>query len=92
MSKKLCLLIERRNHLVARAASQRLALAVSIAPWRTPLARVDRGLMVLRYLKQHPAWLIGGGLVLAAFRPVRIGSWLGRGWLAWKVMRQLSDK
>jgi hypothetical protein len=92
MSKKLRLLIERRNNLVAQAATQRLVLSVTIEPWHAPLARVDQGLAVLRYLRHHPAWLIGGGLVLAAFRPGHRGSWLGRGWLAWKVLRKLRDK
>ncbi len=92
MSKKLSMLIERRSHLVAQAASQRVALAYTIAPWQAPLARVDQGLTVLRYLKHHPVWLIGGGLVLAAFRPGHLGSWLGRGWMAWKILRKLRDK
>lgn len=92
MSKKLTLLIERRNHLVAQAATQRATLAYTVALWQAPLARVDQGLAVLRYLKQHPVWLIGGGLVLAAFRPVHLGSWLGRGWVAWKILRKLRDK
>jgi hypothetical protein len=92
MNKKAILLAERRERLVAQAAAQRMTLAQSIEPWRIPLARVDRGLAALRYIKSHPAWIIGGIVLLAALRPGRAGKWLGRGWVTWQMMHKLRGR
>jgi len=89
MKDKLIRLAERRERLVAQAATQRMALAQNIEPWRTPLALADRGLSALRYIKHHPAWIVGGGVLLAALRPGRVGKWLRRGWVTWQIMRKL---
>lgn len=89
MSEKLIRLAERRERLVAQAAAQRMALAQSIEPWRTPLARVDQGFALLRYIKCHPAWIAGGVALLAALRLGRAGKWLGRGWVTWQMMHKL---
>jgi len=59
MNKKLILLAERRERLIAQAAAQRMVLAQNIEPWRVPLARADQGLAALRYIKNHPAWVVG---------------------------------
>jgi len=88
MNKKRILLAERRERLVAQAAAQRMALAQSIEPWRIPLARADRGLAALRYIKSHPAWAVGAVVLLAALRPGRVGKWLGRGWVTWQMMHK----
>ena len=85
-------LAERRERLISLAASQRIALAESIEPWRTPLAIADRGLEALRYLKRHPGWIVAGAATLVALRPVPIGKWLRRGWAAWLVMRKLRGR
>lgn len=82
-------LAERRAHLIAQAAAQRTTLAQCIAPWRVPLARVDQGLNLLRAVKRHPAWIVGGIALFAVLRPARVGKWLGRGWVAWQVLHRL---
>lgn len=82
-------LVERRERLVAQAAAQRLALARDMERWRMPLALADQGLAGLRYLRLHPQWLIGPILLLAVLRPRRVGKWLGRGWVSWRVSRRL---
>ncbi|MCD6708023.1 MAG: YqjK-like family protein [Thiobacillus sp.] len=97
MNEKLIRLAERRERLIAQAAAQRLALAQNIEPWRAPLARADQGLAVLRYLKGHPAWIVGGIALLAALRPGRvsaagIGKWLTRGWATWQMVRKLRGR
>ncbi len=92
MNEKLIRLAERRERLIAQAAAQRMALAQNIEPWRKPLARVDQGLDALRYIKSHPAWIVGGGILLAALRPGRIGKWLGRGWVTWQMIHKLRGK
>lgn len=89
MNPNLIRLAERRERLVAQAAAQRTALAQNIEPWRTPLALADQGLAVLRVIKHHPAWIVAGGVLLAALRPGRAGKWLRRGWVAWRIVREL---
>lgn len=92
MNKKLIRLAERRERLVAQAAAQRMALAQNIEPWRNPLARVDQGLAALRYIKSHPAWIVGGVVLVAALRPGRVGKWLRRGWVTWAMMHKLRGR
>ena len=92
MSEKLIRLAERRERLVARAATQRTALALNIEPWRLPLARADQGLAALRYIKSHPAWIVGGVVLLAALRPGRVGKWLRRGWVTWQIVHKLRGR
>jgi hypothetical protein len=92
MNEQLLRLAERRERLVAQAAAQRMALAQSIEPWRIPLARVDLGLSALRFIRSHPAWIVGGGVLIAALRPVRVLKWLRRGWVAWQMMRELRGR
>lgn len=92
MNEKLTRLAERRERLVAQIAAQRTALAQNIEPWRTPLALADRGLAALRYVRSHPAWIVGGGILFAAVRPARAGKWLGLGWAAWKILLKLRGR
>ena len=97
MNEKLIRLAERRERLVAQAATQRLALAQNIEPWRVPLARADQGLAVLRHIRRHPAWIVGGVALLAALRPGRAraagaGKWLTRGWATWQMVRKLRGR
>ncbi len=92
MNEKSARLAEQRERLIKLAATQRTALAQNIEPWRIPLARVDLGLAALRYIKRHPAWLVGGGVLFAALRPSRVVKWLRRGWLAWQMLRGLRSR
>lgn len=92
MNKKLIRLAERRERLVAQAAAQRMVLAQNIEPWRMPLARADQGLAALRYIKHHPAWIVGGGVLLVALRPGRVWKWLRRGWVAWQMLHKLRGR
>ena len=89
MSKKSARIAEQRSLLVARAAAQRAALAYNMKPWRSRLALADQGVAAVRYVRGHPALLVGAALVLAALRPRRVGAWLQRGWLAWRIGRRL---
>jgi YqjK-like protein len=92
MNASLNALAERRRRLVLQAADQRAALAQQMEPWRARLARVDQGLAVLRYIGRHPVWLMGAALLLAAWRPRRVGAWLQRGWVLWQVGRRLGGR
>lgn len=92
MNQKLTRLAERRAQLVTQAAAQRIALAQHIEPWRKPLARVDQGLQVVRYVKRHPAWVAGGVAALFAFQPGRVLHWLRRGWGVWHWLHKLRSR
>jgi len=82
-------LAERRERLIAQAAAQRTTLAQCVEPWRLPLARLDRGLNLLRVVRRHPAWIVGGVALFALLRPARVGKWLRRGYVAWRVIHKL---
>lgn len=97
MGDKLIRLAARREQLIAQAAAQRMALAQGIEPWRVPLALADQGLTAVRLIKRHPAWLVGGAMLLAALRPAglrsgRIGKWLRRGWVTWQIVKNLRSR
>ncbi|MDD5180203.1 MAG: YqjK-like family protein [Gallionellaceae bacterium] len=86
MNAKLIELAERRATLVARAATQRTELAQALAPWRKPLAAADQGMLIARYLANHPALLAGAVAFTALIRPRRVFGWLRRGWVMWRVV------
>jgi hypothetical protein len=89
MNSRLNRLAERRESLVAQAAAQRNALAQNVAPWRAPLALADRGMEALRYIRRHPALLLGAALMFAAWRPGRAGKWTRFLWAGWQVGRRV---
>jgi hypothetical protein len=90
MNKKLAILAEHRRQLIAQAASQRAALVAHIEPWRTPLALADSGLAAVRYVKRHPALMIGVVALFAMLRRYPGGKWLQRGWAMYELTRSLS--
>ena len=86
MNAKLIELAERRATLVAKAATQRTELAQALSPWRKPLAAADQGMLLARYLANHPALLAGVVAFTALIRPRRVFGWLRRGWVMWRVV------
>lgn len=92
MKQTLLQIVARRERLIVQAATQRTALAETIEPWRAPLARVDQGLAVLRFLKRNPAWVVGGGVVLATFKLGVAMKWMRRGWGTWTAIQILRGK
>lgn len=94
MNKKIIELAQRRAALVHKVARQRTELAQVLAPWHGPLATVDKGLLVARYLRRHPGLLATGLALAASVRPKGMLGWLRRGWLLWQtavaVKRSLS--
>ena len=89
MNKTLVRLAERREHLVAQAAAQRIALAQNLEPWRAPLALADHGVVALRYIRRHPVLLVVTPLIIAALRTARAGRWLRCAWVGWQFKRRL---
>jgi hypothetical protein len=87
---------ERRAQLVARAETERDDLAAAFAPWRRPLAIVDRGMSILATLRKSAPFL-GAGLgfaatALAIIRPPRIAEWLDRGRAALSLARRITGR
>jgi hypothetical protein len=89
MNEKLFELALRRERLIAQAAQQRTTLARSVQVWRVPLALADEGLAALRYLKQHPMWVVGGVAVVVVLRPRSVAKWVRRGWAAYRIVRRV---
>lgn len=89
MNKKLALIIKRREQILERIANQRIALAQHAAPWRAPLALIDRGLTALRYIKQHSILAAGATALIGMIRPSRTSTWLRSGWAAFLAVRKL---
>jgi len=85
MNAKLIQLAERRTTLVARVATQRVELSQTLAPWRVSLAMVDEGLVAMRYIRNHAALLVGVVAFVGPLQPLRLGRWLRRGWLVWRM-------
>ena len=85
MNAKLMELTERRTTLVGRAAVQRVELSQTLATWRGPLAVVDEGLVAMRYIRNHAALLVGVVAFVGPLQPLRLGRWLRRGWLVWRM-------
>jgi hypothetical protein len=92
MNKKSVRLAEHRRLLIAQAEAQRSVLAHNLAPWRARLALADQGIAAVRYVRNRPGLLVAAVLLLAAFRPRRVGTWLQRGWLVWQIRRRLSGR
>lgn len=91
INKKLAVLAKRRQQLIAQAAAQRSALARNIEPLRQPLAMMDRGLRVVRYVKQHPVLSISAGALFGLLRRTRAGKWLHSGLALLHMTRNLRD-
>jgi hypothetical protein len=92
VSKRLIELAERRERLVALAASQRSEFSSNLAPLKIGCAIADKGIMAVRYLQQHPALVAGGVGLLVALRPRKAIGWLRRGWFAWRMVQKLRQR
>lgn len=88
MRERLIALRERRAQLIARAASERNALA----GW---LARTDRwshwagmGVSLLGEIRRRPLWVAGAVALLFALNPKRFIRWTAKGWSLWQIARR----
>jgi hypothetical protein len=92
MNDKLTRLAERRESLVSQSAFQRVTLAQNFEPWLLPLPLAGRGLAALRFIKSHPAWIVGGVVLLSVLHSDSLGKSLRGGWIAWLFIRKLREK
>lgn len=91
MSKKLELLAERRQSLVAEAAIQRTVLVHNIEPLRRTLAVADRALTMVHYVKAHPILILGATTLFGILQPTRFGKWLSNGWVVFRLARNFGS-
>lgn len=92
MSKRQIQLAERRERLVALAASQRSEFSRNLSPLKAGCAIADKGIMTVRYLQRHPALVAGGVGLLVALRPRKAINWLKRGWFTWRMVQKLRQR
>ena len=81
---------EKRARLIERAARERDDLGRGIAALSVPIAVVDRGLAVARYLKAHPVIVAAAAALVIALQPRRTISWVQRGVAMWQTWRWLA--
>ena len=84
---RLIALRERRAELIARADSEREAIAGMLARGDAATRWLHAGTGALAELRRHPAWIAGGVGLLFALRPKRVLKWLASGWSLWRVYR-----
>ncbi len=93
MNEKLLKLAQRREHLVLEAAKQRVQLAQAVEVWREPLALAEQGLAAISFIKKHPILMAASTAVLVRLvRKSFVGKWLGRGIMAWRLVRKLQSR
>lgn len=93
MNEKLTKLAERREYLINQAANQRVELTRDTVPWRGLMERADQGIAAVRYLRNHPVWLVGAtGAMLTAIGPGRVWRWLGRGLIGLQMLNRLRSR
>ena len=93
MNEKLLKLAQRREHLVLEAAKQRVQLAQAVEVWRAPLALAEQGLAAISFIKKHPIFMAASTAVLVRLvKKSFMGKWLGRGMMAWQLVRKLQSR
>jgi len=93
VKEKLAALAERRQKLIHKAASQRVALATSMASLHRPLVIADRSLQVVRYFRQHPVLMFSVTTISTALMRklhiARFSALLQTGWSAFQLVRSI---
>lgn len=75
----------RKEHLLARAAAQRAAIAGAFHELRGPAAIVDHGVEVMRFVRAHPMLVTLAIGAMAAVGPRWMFALAGRGVAAWRI-------
>lgn len=80
MKKQLADIACRRRGLLEKIEFQRMEMAEISRNLQEPLALVDTGLKVVRYIYNHPAWVAGGVAALLAVRRKGPAGLAQKGW------------
>jgi hypothetical protein len=93
MPSRMAELALRKRMLCQRSAVLRLTLGIQINQGMAPmLGRADQVITAGRWLRRHPAWLVGGAVALLVWRPAGLTRWAGRGlwlWQAWQKVQPM---
>lgn len=88
MKKRLAEITSNRQRLLEKIESQRMEVATIARRWENPLALVDVGVGVLRFLRNHPILASGGAAALLTWRRKGIFG-LARKW--WRLLSLYSS-
>lgn len=77
----------RRERLVAKAAVEREAMGMTLAPLSGPLAVADRGVSAVTYLRDHPAIVFVASAAFVVLSPRRAFRWARRAYALWRGYR-----
>jgi|SRR5262252_8523264 hypothetical protein len=95
MKQRLTEIHARRQRLIAKAAAERRAIALSIDAWRKPLGAAERMLAAVHYVRAHPIALVLAAATVTVVAPRRTIRWVRRGFVLWRsyrwVVRALTD-
>lgn len=95
MNEKLVALADRKQRLIDKAASQRVALAQCMEPLRQPLVIADHGLEVVRYFKKYPVLMVGvstlTGVLIRRLHVARFTALLQTSWSVFELVRDIRE-
>ena len=91
-SARLELIRQHRKLLTARAALQRREVEQYAQVWQKPLALADRGIALVRRVREHPAVLLLGLAALAYFNRKKPARALYFGGMAWRIAQSWKRK
>ena len=80
MKQQLANLAQRRRALSETIEAQRMEVTGIAAQWQKPLAVVDAGLKVVRFLRGHSGLVSGGLAAFLSLRGVGTGGLAKKGW------------
>ncbi|QDX82275.1 hypothetical protein B9N43_14105 [Denitratisoma sp. DHT3] len=78
----------RKQRLQLHSAALRHRIAADAAGLAPAFAVADRLGDGLRWLREHPRWVVGGLVALLVARPRAALRWGRRGWFVWRVARR----
>ena len=82
-------LLIRQHMLVQKSDLLRQQLKAQSAVLAGPLALLDRGKLVFKWLSHHPVWPLAALVLTVILKPTRAISWGGRLWSAYKTYRSV---
>lgn len=80
----------KKRMLQQRSLVLRCALGAQVSVGLAPaLSSLDKVMSAGRWLRRHPAWLVGGAVALLVWRPKGLVRWAGRGVWVWQTWIKL---
>ncbi|MBY0577744.1 MAG: YqjK-like family protein [Burkholderiales bacterium] len=95
MNGKMNALALHKKRLLAKISRQRLDIAHEARILKGPLAAMDRGISIARYLCKHPLIPALATATFFVIKPAHAFKWMKRGWFLWglykNARRRLSE-